>query len=54
MGANVIKVMHDPGGENTSINDCYLHISMETKNRGHFAQVRDALQKAGYRIVDGH
>jgi len=54
MGANVIKVLHNPGGENTNINSCYLHISMETKNREHFCEVKKALQRAGYRIVDGN
>ena len=31
-GANVIRVRHNQGGENTDINDCFLKISMETKN----------------------
>ena len=30
-GANVIRVRHTQGGEGTDINDCYLKISMETK-----------------------
>jgi len=51
MGANVTKVMHNPGGENTDINGCYLHISMETKNKEHFLAVKQAIQNAGYRIV---
>jgi threonine dehydratase len=51
LGANVIKVMHNPGGENTDIIGCYLHISMETKNGGHFAQIKQALQEQGYKIV---
>jgi len=51
MGANVIKVLHDPGGENTDINGCFLHISMETKNRAHFLAVKRAILDAGYNIV---
>lgn len=51
LGANVTKVLHDPGGENTDINGCFLHISMETKNREHFLAVRQAIQDAGYSIV---
>ena len=50
-GANVTKVMHNLGGENTNINGCYLHISMETKNREHFLTVKQALQSAGYHIA---
>ncbi|MCL2071714.1 MAG: threonine ammonia-lyase [Oscillospiraceae bacterium] len=52
IGANVIKVMHNTGGENTDINGCYLHISMETKNKAHFCEVKRAIQNAGYRIVE--
>ena len=51
-GANVTKVMHNPGGENTDINGCFLHISMETKNRDHFLEIRQAIQTAGYTIVE--
>ncbi|MCL2087102.1 MAG: threonine ammonia-lyase [Oscillospiraceae bacterium] len=49
VGANVIKVMHNYGGENTDIIGCYLHISMETKNKEHFEEVKRAIQRAGYR-----
>ena len=52
VGANVIKVMHNYGGENTDIIGCYLHISMETKNKEHFEDVRKAICNAGYRIVE--
>jgi threonine dehydratase len=52
LGANVTKVMHNPGGENTDINGCFLHISMETKNKNHFMDVKQAIQKAGYKIVE--
>ena len=51
-GANVTKVIHNPGGENTAINGCFLHISMETKNKEHFLQVRKAIQNAGYNLGD--
>ena len=52
MGANVIKVIHDPGGENTSITGCFLHISMETRNREHFDLIKQAIAHAGYKIVE--
>jgi threonine dehydratase len=52
MGANVTKVMHNLGGENTDITGCYLHISMETKNKEHFLTVKQAIQNAGYRITE--
>jgi len=50
MGANVTKVLHNPGGENTDIVGCLLHISLETKNKAHLCEVKKALQSAGYRI----
>jgi len=50
LGANVIKVIHDPGGADTDIVGCFLHISMETKNKEHFREVREAIQAAGYKV----
>jgi len=51
LGANVVKVRHDPSGENSDINGCFLHLSMETKNLDHLQEIRDALSKAGYKIL---
>ncbi len=50
-GANVIRVRHNQGGENTDINDCFLKISMETKNTAHFEQIKQALINKGYKIA---
>ncbi|MGX8702336.1 threonine ammonia-lyase [Caproiciproducens sp.] len=50
LGANVVSVHHDRGGENTGINDCYLHIRMETRNHEHLEQIRRAIVDAGYHI----
>lgn len=50
--ANVIKVMHNPAGENTDIIGCYLNISMETKNKAHLLQIKQAIRKAGYIIEE--
>lgn len=50
-GANVIRVRHNQGGENTDINDCFLKISMETKNAEHFEQIKQALIDKGYKIA---
>ena len=50
-GANVIRVRHNQGGENTDINDCFLKISMETKNAEHFEQIKNALIERGYKIA---
>lgn len=50
-GANVVRVRHNQGGENTDINDCYLKISMETKNLEHFNEIKKAICEAGYKIL---
>jgi len=52
LGANVIKVIHNPSGENTDINGCYLHLSMETKNKDHFQSIKETMLGRGYRIID--
>ena len=51
LGANVIRVRHNQGGEGTDINDCYLKISMETKNLRHFCEIKQALCNAGYKLT---
>ena len=50
-GANVIRVRHTQGGEGTDINDCYLKISMETKDSEHFILIQEELTKRGYKIT---
>ncbi len=50
-GANVIRVRHNQGGENTDINDCFLKISMETRNAKHFEEIQNALISKGYKII---
>lgn len=52
LGANVTRVKHNLGRENTDINGCYLHISMETKNHQHLKQIRTSLLEAGYKLID--
>lgn len=51
LGANVIRVRHNQGGENTDINECFLKISMETRNAAHFEQIQKALTDRGYKII---
>lgn len=52
LGANVIRVRHNQGGENTDINDCYLKITMETKNLRHVCEIKHALFNAGYKLTE--
>ncbi len=52
LGANVTKVYHDPGGENTAINGCFLRVTMETKNHDHLRQIKEALTSAGLTLSE--
>jgi threonine dehydratase len=51
LGGNVISVRHDRSGEESDITACTLSIGVETRNRAHLNEIRDAIIKAGYRIV---
>ena len=51
LGANVIRVRHNQGGEGTDINDCYLKISMETRDFEHFELIKKTLTEKGYNIT---
>lgn len=50
MGANVTGVHYNPGEENTAINGCTMHISMETKNTMHLNEIKQALIDNGYTL----
>ena len=52
MGANVIKVNHNPAGENADINSCFIEVSMETRDLQHLVDIKQALTEAGYRPTD--
>lgn len=50
-GANVIRVRHNQGGKGTEINECYLSVTMETKNEEHLKEIRNTFIQKGYRII---
>lgn len=49
-GANVIRVRHNQGGKGTEINECYLSVTLETKNAQHLEEIKQAFIEKGYRI----
>lgn len=51
LGANVIRVRHNQGGEGDDINECYLKITMETRDFAHFEAIKEALSKKGYNVL---
>ena len=50
-GANIVLVRHSCGDINMDINSCFLTLQMETRNKAHADEVREALRAAGYQIV---
>ena len=54
MGANVIRVLHNPGGEDMDINGCYLSLSLETRNFDQLRSIEDALRAAGYKLLESN
>ena len=50
-GGNVTGV-HYERGVTQSVNGCYLRIDMETRNYDHVQEIRLALRKEGFRIVE--
>ena len=52
MGGNVISIHHERASECSDVNGCFLRITMETRYFNHIQQIRDALTKAGLKLVD--
>ncbi len=52
MGGNVISIHHERANEGSDVNGCFLRITMETRDYNHIQQIRDALTKAGLKLVD--
>lgn len=50
-GANIVLVRHSRGDIDMAINSCFLSLQMETRNKAHADEVREALRAAGYQIV---
>lgn len=52
IGGNVISIHHERANEGSDVNGCFLRITMETRDYNHIQQIRDALTKAGLKLVD--
>lgn len=50
LGANVVRVRHNQGGKGTEINECYLSVTLETKNAEHLEEIKRTFIEKGYRI----
>ena len=49
-GANITGVNHNRTADNKNITDCFLDLDIETRNLDHLNEIKDALQKAGFRV----
>ncbi len=48
LGGNVVSVNHDRSDTNVDINSCFLRISLETRDRDHVMEIKNALMEEGY------
>ena len=53
LGGNVIEVHHEHASGGSDVNGCYLRVTLETRNFEHINQIREALAKAGFRLLQG-
>lgn len=49
-GANVVRVRHNQGGKGMEINECYLSVTLETKNAQHLEEIKKTFTNKGYKI----
>ena len=52
LGGNVVSIHHERASEDSDITDCLLRIVLETRDYDHIRQIRDALAKNGFKIVN--
>lgn len=50
-GANVTALLHDRTNTTVHVNECVLHISMETRDKEHIQQIIQALKEEGFSII---
>lgn len=52
LGGNVTGVHHERADEGENISGCFLRIQLETRNFEHLQQIKTALSKAGFKVVE--
>ena len=51
-GENVISVHHERSDANMAVTSCFLTLGLETRDFEQIAEIREALTRAGFRIVN--
>lgn len=52
LGGNVTGVHHERADAGENISGCFLRIQLETRNFEHLQQIKQALSKAGFKVID--
>lgn len=52
LGANVVSINYDATDLDMNITDCYLRLSVETRDFEHIEALKDALRKGGFDVID--
>lgn len=52
LGGNVISIHHERANEGSDVNGCFLRITLESRDYAHIQEIREALAKAGLKLVD--
>ena len=50
-GANIITVSHDRANPKTQLTDCFMKLSLETRDREQIKQIRKRLEASGFHLV---
>lgn len=50
-GANVVSVNYSSTDLDMNITDCYLNLSIETRDFEHIEQIKNALSQAGFKVI---
>lgn len=50
-GGNVVSVYHDRSDLNMQVTDCFLRLSLETRDHAHAEEIIQALSDAGLQII---
>ncbi len=51
-GGNILAVTHERINTSTEINGCTIRLELETRDRSHIDEIRDALLSAGYKVLN--
>lgn len=50
-GANIISIHHERNGESPDVNSCNLRMVLETRNFDHIREIHNAIEAAGYAVL---